>query len=141
MLFFTCIKLVACVLVCVCVCNQSHASNGEDCLSLKMRKNRSSKADNKKPIYIQQINKCFWCYQLYISLQKELIGVYNSRLKAIQMIGQRKAFYIERILESSYVWKETVDIDILGHRKMQSIRITSRPPSTIRRWNQLSQFT
>ena len=58
------------------------------------------------------------------------------------MIGQMKALYIERIPESSYVWKETVDIDILGHRKiMQSIRITSRPPSTIRRWNQLSQFT
>ena len=43
-------------------------------------------------------------------------------------------------------FKETVDIDILvmsrnGYRKiMQSIRITSRPPSRIRKWNQLSQF-
>ena len=42
--------------------------------------------------------------------------------------------------------KEIVDIDILvtsrnGDRKiMQSIRITSRPPSRIRKQNQLSQF-
>ena len=42
--------------------------------------------------------------------------------------------------------KETVDIVILvifknGDRKiMQSIRITSRPTSRIRNWNQLSQF-
>ena len=50
------------------------------------------------------------------------------------MIDQRKAFYRQRILESSCARKETVDIDILvtfrnGDRKiMQSIRITSRPP-------------
>ena len=42
--------------------------------------------------------------------------------------------------------KETVDIDILvtsrnGDRKvMQSITITSRPPTRKRKWNQLSQF-
>ena len=42
--------------------------------------------------------------------------------------------------------KETVDIGILvtsrsGDRKiMQSISITSRPPSRIRKWNQLSHF-
>ena len=41
--------------------------------------------------------------------------------------------------------KETVDIDILvttrnGNRKiMHSIKITSRPPSRIRNWNQFSQ--
>ena len=70
----------------------------------------------------------------------------NSRLKAIQTLGQRKAFYRQRILEPSCAKKETVDIDILatsrnGHRKfMQFIRITSRPPSRIRKWNQLSQF-
>ena len=52
----------------------------------------------------------------------------------------------QRIPESSCVRKETVDIDILvtfrnGDRKiMQSIRITSRPPSRKRKWNQLSQF-
>ena len=55
----------------------------------------------------------------------------NSRLKATKIIGQRKAFYKQRIPESSCVRKETVDIDILvtsrnGDRKiMQSIRITS----------------
>ena len=59
----------------------------------------------------------------------------NSRLKATKIIGQRKAFYRQRIPESSCVRKETVDIDILvtsrnGDRKiMQSIRIMSRPPS------------
>ena len=49
-----------------------------------------------------------------------------------KIIGQRKAFYRQRIPESSFVRKETVDIDILvtsrnGDKKvMQSIRITSR---------------
>ena len=62
----------------------------------------------------------------------------NSRLKATKIIGQRKAFYRQRIPESGCARKETVDIDILvtfrnGERKiMQSIRITNRPP--------LSQF-
>ena len=69
----------------------------------------------------------------------------NSGLKATKMIGQRKAFYRQRISESSCARKETVDIDILvtsrnGDKKMQSIRITSKPPSRKRKWNQLSQF-
>ena len=64
----------------------------------------------------------------------------NSRLKATKIIGQRKAFYRQRIPEPSCARKETIDIDILvtcrnGHRKiMQSIRITSRPPSKKRKW-------
>ena len=37
----------------------------------------------------------------------------NSRLTAIQIIGQSKAFYNEGILESSCARKETVDIDNL----------------------------
>ena len=70
----------------------------------------------------------------------------NSRLKATQVIGQRKVLYRQIIPESSCVRKETIDIDILvtsrnGDRKiMQSIRITSRPTSRKRKWNQLSQF-
>ena len=36
----------------------------------------------------------------------------NSRFKATKIIGQRKAFYRQRIPESSCVRKETVDIDI-----------------------------
>ena len=70
----------------------------------------------------------------------------NSGLKATKIIGQMKAFYWQRIPEFSCAMKETVDIDILvkcrnGNRKiMQSIRITSRPPSRKRKWNQLSQF-
>ena len=70
----------------------------------------------------------------------------NSRLKATKIIGQRKAFYRQRIPEPSCASKETVDIDILvtymnGDRKiMQSVRITSRPTSRKRKWNQLSQF-
>ena len=70
----------------------------------------------------------------------------NSRLKATKIIGQRKAFYRQRIPKFSCARKETVDIDILvtsrnGDRKiMQSIRTTSRTPSRKRKWNQLSQF-
>ena len=37
----------------------------------------------------------------------------NSRLKAIKIIGQKKAFFKQRIPESSCAMKETVDIDIL----------------------------
>ena len=54
----------------------------------------------------------------------------NSSLKATAIIGQRKAFYLQRIPESSCARKETVDKDILvtsrdGDRIiMQSIRIT-----------------
>ena len=64
----------------------------------------------------------------------------NSRLKATKIIGQRKAFYRQIIPESSCVRKEIVDIDILvtsrnGDRNMQSIGITSRPTSRIRKWN------
>ena len=50
----------------------------------------------------------------------------NSGLKAIKIIGQRKAFYRQRIPEFSCARKETVDTDILvtprnGDRKiMQS---------------------
>ena len=67
----------------------------------------------------------------------------NYRLKATKIISQRKAFYWQRIPESSCVRKETVDIDILvtsknGDKKiMQSMRITSGPLSRIRKWNQL----
>ena len=70
----------------------------------------------------------------------------NSRLKATKITGQRKVFYRQGIPESSCVRKETVAIDILltsrnGDRKItQSIRITSRPNSKKRKWNQLSQF-
>ena len=54
----------------------------------------------------------------------------NSRCKATKIIGQRKAFYRQRIPESSCARKETVDKDILvtsrnGDRKnMQSTRKT-----------------
>ena len=64
----------------------------------------------------------------------------------IPMAGQRKAFYRQRILDSSCARKEIVDIDILipsrnGDRKiMQSLRITSRPPLRKKKWSQLSQF-
>ena len=58
----------------------------------------------------------------------------NSRLKATKIIGQRKAFYRQRIPESSCARKETLEMEILvtsnnGNRKiMWSIRITSTPP-------------
>ena len=59
-------------------------------------------------------------------------------------MGQRKAFHWQRIPETSCARKETADIENLitsrnGNRTiMQSIRITSRPPSTKRKQNQLS---
>ena len=37
----------------------------------------------------------------------------TSRLKATKIIGHRKAFYRQRIPESSCMRKETVDVDIL----------------------------
>ena len=37
----------------------------------------------------------------------------NSRLKATKIIGQRKAFYRQRIPEFSWSRKESVDIGIL----------------------------
>ena len=71
----------------------------------------------------------------------------NSRVKATKIIGQRKAFFYRQIIpEPSCARKETVDIDILvtsgnGDRKiMRSMRITSRPTSRKRKWNQLSQL-
>ena len=65
----------------------------------------------------------------------------NFRLEVTKIISQRKAFYRERITESSCGRKETVDIDILvtsrndDRKIMQTIRTTSRPPSKIRKWN------
>ena len=62
---------------------------------------------------------------------------FNSRLKAIYNIGQRKAFYKQRIPESNCARKESVDIDILkasrnGDRSIiQTIGITSGPPTRI----------
>ena len=70
----------------------------------------------------------------------------NSRLKTTEIISQRKAFYRQRVPESSCARKETVEIDILvtsrnGYREIiQSIRLMIRPPSRKGKWNQLSQF-
>ena len=70
----------------------------------------------------------------------------NSRLKAIKIIGQRNAFYGQKIPESSCERKETVDIDALVISRnseakiMQSIRIMSRPPFRNKKWNQWNQF-
>ena len=75
------------------------------------------------------------------NLFKKNLKSLNSRLKATKIIGQRKAFYRQRIPESSCVRKETVDIDVLvtsrnGDSKiMQSIRIMSRPSSRKWKWN------
>ena len=63
----------------------------------------------------------------------------NFRLKTTKIIGQRKAFYRQKIPESSCASKETTDIDILvtprnGDRKIiQSIKIRSGPSSRIRK--------
>ena len=63
----------------------------------------------------------------------------NSRLNVTKIIGQRKAFYRQRIPESSCVRKETVDMDILvtsrhGDGKiMQYIRIKSREVEPVKK--------
>ena len=49
---------------------------------------------------------------------------FDSRLKTTKIIGQRKAFYRQKIPESSCTRKETVDIDVLvtsrnGDRKIK----------------------
>ena len=60
-------------------------------------------------------------------------------LDLAKIIGQRKAFYRQRLPDSSCARKKTVDIEILvtsrnGDRKIiQSIRITSRPSSRKRK--------
>ena len=70
----------------------------------------------------------------------------NSGLKATNIVGQRKAFYRQRIREFSCAMKKIVDIDILVTSRngdieiMQSIRKTTRPPSRKRTGNQLIQF-
>ena len=57
----------------------------------------------------------------------------NSRLNATKIIGQRKAFYRQKIPKNSCVRKGTVDIDILvisrsGDRKIkQPIMLISGP--------------
>ena len=48
----------------------------------------------------------------------------DSRLKATEIIGRRKAFYRQRIEESSYARKETVDINIL-------VTFTVAPPTIL----------
>ena len=47
----------------------------------------------------------------------------NSRLQATKFIGQRKAFYRQRIPEPSCVRKETVDTDILVTSRNGDIKI------------------
>ena len=65
--------------------------------------------------------------------------------KDLKPFRSRKAFYRKRIPESSHARKRTVDILITtrnGDRKtMQSIRITSRPNTKKRKWNQFRQFS
>ena len=68
-------------------------------------------------------------------------GVTRKRSTRLEHTGN-----LFRIPEPNCVRKETVDINILvtsrncDRKIMQSIRITSRPPSRKRKWNQLSQF-
>ena len=64
-------------------------------------------------------------------------------LKGTKIIGQKKAFYRQRIPEPRCARKETVDIVTSRNsdRKiMQSIRIINRPPLRKRKYNQLNQF-
>ena len=69
------------------------------------------------------------------SLQKELTV---NRCLLIQIIGQRKAFYRQKIPEPSCLNKKTVGIDILvtsrnGDRKITISQDNNRPPSRKRK--------
>ena len=62
----------------------------------------------------------------------------DSKLQAIQIIGQRKTFYKQRSPESNFAWKETVDIDILitsrnGGKKNQVIYQNNKQTSLERK--------
>ena len=87
---------------------------------------------NSTSIIFLWFSLCFRCCQKQNFWRK---------FQAIQITEQRKTFYRQRIPESNCVRKETVDIDILvtfrngGRKIMQSIRITSRPPSRKSMWN------
>ena len=89
--------------------------------------------------------RCIFSNNLYGPVDVCLleVGILDLTTK---IMGQRKAFYTQRIPESSCARKETVNIGILvtsrnGNRKiLQSIRITSRLPSIKRKRNQLSHF-
>ena len=65
--------------------------------------------------------------------------ILTLELKTIQIIGQRKVFCRQIIPESSCAMKDSVGIDTLatskiGDRKiMQSRRITSKPPTRLRK--------
>ena len=102
--------------------------NYYEALSYKEKKYKKIKA-HRKSVWKEPIVKRF---------------MLTLRLNAIYIIGQRKAFYRQRTAESSCVRKRTVGILVTsknGDRKiMQSMRIMRRPPSRIRKWNQLSQF-
>ena len=67
----------------------------------------------------------------------------NSTRKATKIIGQRKAFIGREFQSLAKQGKKLLtDIPVKsrnGEKKiMQSIRIMNRPPSRIRKWNQLS---
>ena len=84
--------------------------------------------------------------KLYRKYPRKKVSI-KSRLKAIYIIDQKKAFCGQRIPESSCERKKTVDIETLitstrnGDRKiMQLIRITSETVTRMRKWNQFSKF-
>ena len=88
----------------------------------------------------------YWEFSV-LSLGNALIPFWEPKiLRWGVKSSQRKAFYKQRIPESSCARKETIDIDILVTSRngaikiMQYIKMTSRPPSRVRKWNQLSQF-
>ena len=69
----------------------------------------------------------------------------NSKRKIIKIVGQEKAFYRQRIAQSSCARKETVKIDIIksrnDERKLTKPNRTSSGPSPkIKKRNQFSQF-
>ena len=68
----------------------------------------------------------------------------NPRLNSHYEAWSYKKKKNKKIIRESSCAKKEIDILVTsrnGDRKiMQSIRITSRPPSSIRKWNQLSQL-
>ena len=115
-----------------------------DCDSLHAKLNRHYKAhwykkkEHKKiKAYSKSLYKEHIFNRCVLILDLKLL---KSKVKGKHSIGR------EFQSLASCAGKETVDIDILvtsrnGDRKvMQSITITSRPPTRKRKWNQLNQF-
>ena len=74
-----------------------------------------------------------------------ITGAYDSNLRAIYIISQRKTYCKEKIPEPRTTRKENVENDTFmvygnGYRKIMPSTRIKNGPVTIEKWNQFSQF-